>query len=151
MIEIKPICRFKLRSLAPGAQEFYASSKFLRKFEIDKFVTFWKNMIESGMGTIIAAFDEGEPIGAIGGLAYPDPYSGEMTVQEFFWFVRPEHRGPAGLRLYFALEKWAKEEKGATVIRMAHLTDSMPEKLTRVYTRLGFEHAETVYSKDLVQ
>ncbi len=147
MIEIKPICRFRLRALAPGAQEFYASSKFLRTFDIDKFVTFWKNMIESGMGVIIAAWDEGEPIGAIGAMAFPDPYSGEIVVQEFFWFVRPNHRG-AGLRLYYALEKWAIE-KGARVIRMVHLMDSMPEKLSRVYGRLGFEMVETLYSKEL--
>jgi hypothetical protein len=148
MIEIKPLCRFKLRALAPGAKEFYASSKFLGKFDIERFVTFWKNQIENGQGVIFAALDDGEIIGAIGGMAYPEPYIDEISVQEFFWFVRPGNRGLAGLRLYDAFEGWAIE-KGASHIRMVHLMDSMPEKLERVYGRLGFVPVEKLYSKDL--
>jgi hypothetical protein len=32
---------------------------------------------------------------------------------------------------------------------MVHLTDSMPEKLSRFYTGLGFTPVETVYSKEV--
>lgn len=149
MIEIKPICRFKLRALAEGAREFYASSKFLRNFDIQKFVDFWRPVIASEIGVIFIAEEDGEIIGAIAGMAVPEPYSGEMAVHEFFWFVRPGHRGSAGLRLYEALEYWARQ-KQAKVMRMVHLMDSMPEKLSRVYRRLGYEQVETLYSKDLV-
>ncbi len=148
MIEIKPMCRFSLRKLGPGAQEFYGSSKFLNNFNLDRFVTFWKNMIESGNGIIIAAFEDNEVIGAIGGMIYPEPYADTLSVQEFFWFVRPGHRGSAGVRLYKAFEQWARE-KGAAVIRMVHLLDSMPEKLERFYGVMGFTAVETLYSKDL--
>ncbi len=147
-MEIKPICRFKLRALAAGAREFYASSKFLRSFEIDRFVEFWRPLIEKESGVIFVAEDDGEIIGAIGGMVYPEPYSGELVVQEFFWFVRPGHRGSAGLRLYEALEYWSRQ-KQARALRMVHLMDSMPEKLSRVYKRLGYEQVETLYSKDL--
>ena len=34
-------------------------------------------------------------------------------------------------------------------MRMVHLMDSMPEKLARIYKRLGYEQVETLYSKDL--
>ena len=148
MIEIKPICRFKLRALAAGAKEFYASSKFLRSFEIDRFVEFWRPIIASELGVIFIAEDDGEIIGAIAGMAVPEPYSGDLVVSEFFWFVRPGHRGSAGLRLYEALEYWARQ-KGAKTMRMVHLMDSMPEKLARIYKRLGYEQVETLYSKDL--
>ncbi len=147
-MEIKPICRFKLRALAAGAREFYASSKFLRSFEIDRFVEFWRPILAAEIGVIFVAEDDGEIIGAIGAMSHPDPYSGELVVQEFFWFVRPGHRGSAGLRLYEALEFWARQ-KGAKVMRMVHLMDSMPEKLSRVYKRLGYEQVEILYSKDL--
>jgi len=147
-MEIKPLCRFSLRKLAPGAQEFYASSKFLKKFDLERFVSFWKNVIEAGQGIIFAAFEDGEIIGAIAGMIYPEPYSEGLSVQEFFWFVRPGHRGFAGLRLYDAFETWSRE-KGASNIRMVHLLDSMPEKLQRAYLRLGFVAVETLYSKEL--
>jgi len=147
-MEIKPICRFKLRALAAGAKEFYASSKFLRSFEIDRFVEFWRPIIASELGVIFIAEDDGEIIGAIAGMAVPEPYSGDLVVSEFFWFVRPGHRGSAGLRLYEALEYWARQ-KGAKTMRMVHLMDSMPEKLARIYKRLGYEQVETLYSKDL--
>jgi GNAT superfamily N-acetyltransferase len=149
MIEIKPLCRFRLRVLKAGAEEFYASSKALRKFDIDKFVSFWKDVIEKEMGVIfVAEDDDGETIGAIGAMIHREPYSDEVTVHEFFWFVRPDHRGFAGIRLYRELEKWAKA-KNANIIRMVHLTDSMPEKLSRFYTGLGFTPVETVYSKEV--
>lgn len=146
-MEIKPICRFKLRALAEGAREFYAASKFLGSFDIQKFVDFWRPMIESEVGVIFIAEDDGEIAGAIAGLAYAEPYSGDLVVQEFFWFVRPGRRGP-GLKLYEALEFWARQ-KGAKALRMVHLMDSMPDKLSRVYKRLGYKQVETLYSKDL--
>jgi hypothetical protein len=148
MIEIKPMCRFSLRKLAPGAQEFYASSKVLRKFDIEKFVNFWRAIMESEQGIIFVAMEDQDIIGAIAGMAYPEPYSGELVVQEFFWFVRPGHRGSAGLRLYNALEYWARQ-KEAKALRMVHLMDSMPEKLSRIYKRLGYEPLEMQYTKDL--
>ena len=148
-MEIKPICRFKLRSLAEGAREFYASSRFLRQFDINKFVDFWRPIIANESGVIFIAEDDGEIIGAIGGMAYPEPYSGELVVQEFFWFVRPAHRGTAGIRLYKAFEQWLRD-KQAAAIRMVHLMDSMPEKLGRVYRQLGYTPVETMYTKDLV-
>ena len=148
MIEIKPLCRFRLHALATGAQEFYASSQFLRKFDMDKFVAFWNAIIKSEQGIIFAAFDDGEIIGAIGGMAFPEPYSGELIVQEFFWFVRPGHRGTAGIRLYKAFEEWSRD-KQAVAIRMVHLMDSMPEKLSRVYQQLGYTPVETMYTKEL--
>lgn len=148
MIEVKPLCRFRLRALKEGAEEFYASSRFLTKFDIDKFVTFWKNAIESGVGIVLVALEDDEIIGAIAGMKYEEPYTGEVSVQEFFWFVRPGHRGMAGVRLYKAFEDWAREKK-ATVLRMVHLLDSMPEKLERFYGHQGFVAVEKLYSKDL--
>jgi GNAT superfamily N-acetyltransferase len=147
-IEIRMLCRFNVRALAQGAKEFYASSQFLRKFDLDRFCTFWKNMIEKEMGIIFVAMEDEEIIGAIGAMIHEDPYSDEKIVHEFFWFVRPDHRGTAGIRLYKQLEKWARE-KGANIIRMVHLMDSMPEKLSRFYGAMGFAAVETVYSKDL--
>ena len=99
---------------------------------------------------MIFALTDGETVvGMIGGMAYPEPYSGDLVAQEFFWYVRDGHRG-GGIRLYRAFEAWARE-KQCLEIRMGHLSDSMPEKLKRVYVALGFREVETNYSKDLTQ
>lgn len=130
------------------AERFYASSKHLNGFDIERFTKFWFPLLENGMGTIFAVYDEEmEIVGAIGGMAYPEPYNGEMQAMEFFWFVQPEHRG-VGMKLYRMFEEWARG-RGCKRIRMAHLTDLMPEKVHRVYERLGFEQIEVHYSKEL--
>ena len=147
-MEIKPICPFKLRALAPLAKEFYASSKLLRTFDIEKFVTLWRTLIQSDQGVIFAAFDGHDIVGAIGGTKYPEAYCQDFIAQEFFWFVSRDARGTAGIRLYRAFEHWSREQ-GCAEIRMGHLTDLMPEKVAAFYRRIGFVPVETNYAKRL--
>lgn len=148
MIEIRRLCRFNLRALAPLAKEFYASSQFLRRFDLERFTALWKNAMEMEAGTILVAMDGEDIIGAIAGMVYPEAYSGDLIAQEFFWFVHPDHRGLAGIRLYKAFEDWAKQ-KGCAEIRMGHLADLMPEKVSHTYQRLGFVEVERNYAKRL--
>lgn len=129
------------------AREFYAASKHLRNFDIGRFCEAWGQWMTSGIGVIFMAESADEPVGAIGGIVYPEIYSGELIGTEFFWFVRPGHRG-AGMRLYREFEAWARA-KGCTQIRMVHLADSMSEKLHRLYVALGFEQTETHYAKEI--
>lgn len=129
------------------AREFYSSSKFLRGFDLERFTAFWMGLIQSGTGVVFLLIDGNEVAGTIGGVIYPEPYSGELVATEFFWFVRPELRG-GGVKLYRAFEAWARD-RGASQLRMVHLLDSMPEKLERAYTHLGFEPAEIHYTKEL--
>lgn len=107
----------------------------------------WAGLIQSGVGTIFALERDGEYLGALGGVVYPDIYSGLPIATEFFWFTLPEHRG-RGLLLYRAFEEWARGRQ-CSEIRMVHMLDSMPEALNRTYTRLGFTAAEVHYSKEL--
>lgn len=129
------------------AREFYESSKFLNGFDLERFCRLWTGLLESDSGVIFAIEENGEWVGAIGGLAYQEIYSGQMTALEMFWFVRPGHRGQ-GIKLYRALESWARE-KQCFEMRMVHLLDSMPEKLERVYRHFNFKPAEIHYTKEL--
>lgn len=145
---IREAAVFDLPKMADSAKEFYSSSKFLRGFSIEKFCSAWKGFIESGIGVIFGLFDEeGKVRGAIGGICYPDMHSDEIHASEFFWFISDGYRGD-GLKLLRAFERWA-ESKQCAVIRMAHLSDSMPDKLQRVYARLGYALAESQYVKEL--
>jgi GNAT superfamily N-acetyltransferase len=137
-----------LPKIAPIAKEFFLASQFLRRFELDRFVQVWTSLIESGTGVIFATEDHsGEWSGAIGGMIYPDLYSGVLVATEFFWFVREGHRGQ-GIKLYKAFEAWARERE-CSEIRMVHLMDSMPDKLERFYRHYGYVPAEQLYTKEL--
>lgn len=137
-----------LPKLLPLAEEFYASSKFLKGFNIERFTEMWAQLIGQGAGVIYLAEADGAIAGTIGGVMYPDIYSGELVATEFFWFVCGESRGLHGMKLYRAFELWAIEQ-GCARIRMVHLLDSMPEKLKRIYDHLGFEAVEVHYTKEL--
>jgi GNAT superfamily N-acetyltransferase len=137
-----------LSKLAALAAEFYASSRFLGRFEIERFVAFWGPQLERS-GIILLAEEEGQIVGALGALAYPEPYSGDLVAAEFFWFCSEAYRG-RGVALYREFEAWA-HAVGCRRIRMAHLLDLMPDKLERVYKHWGFESVETQYVKELTQ
>jgi GNAT superfamily N-acetyltransferase len=136
-----------LERLADLASEFYSASKFLKHFDMDRFMEFWSVMIENESGVVFVLEDSERIAGTIGGVVYPDLYSGELICTEFFWFVTKAARG-GGMQLYRAFEDWART-KHCTTIRMVHLADSMPERLSVVYKRLGFELCETHYQKAL--
>lgn len=137
-----------LPRLEPIAREFYAASRFLKRFDISLFCRAWETLLANGTGGIYLLVDgAGEIAGTIGGVVYPDLYSGALVATEFFWFVREGCRGK-GIELYKSFEQWARA-RGCAEIRMVHLLDSMSEKLERVYRRLGFEPAETHYVKEI--
>jgi len=125
--------------------EFYGASRFLVDFNIENFRAIWKSLIERGAGVIFIDEREGKITGTIGAVVHPDGYSKQTAVEEMFWFVRSACRG-GGLALYRALEAWARA-RGAAVIRMVHLLDVMPEKVSDFYRRVGFEAIEVHYSK----
>lgn len=133
--------------MGDAAREFYASSKFLGDFDLEKFGTLWKELIESGAGAIFVTESDGKIGGAIGCFAHREIYGTRIIAEEFFWFVREEVRGD-GVKLFLAFEAWAGA-KGAAVIQMAHMLDLMPERLAKFYERRGFEPIEVRYSKSL--
>jgi GNAT superfamily N-acetyltransferase len=137
----------ELGSLIDLALEFYASSKFLEHFDIERFRDSWTQLLQSGLGVILIYEVNGKPIGAIGGFFHQDIYGDLKIVEEMFWFTSTQHRG-VGIRLYRAFEQWAKS-KNADRLQMVHLVDSMPEKLEAFYLREGFEPIEMRYGKKL--
>ncbi len=146
--EIRSVTVLDLPKLESCAKEFYASSEFLKGFDLSRFCELWQRILESDTGVIFAVDgNDGQYAGAIGGLMFDEIYSGRKTATELYWFVRDGHRGH-GLKLYRAFEAWARE-RGCEEIRMIHLMDSMPEKLNRVYQHLGFRPIETHFAKEL--
>jgi GNAT superfamily N-acetyltransferase len=134
----------KISELGP---EFYKEGNMPTKYLPEVFKETWSKLIESKMGVIFVMQSNEENIGILGGVKYPDPNSNEIMASEFFWFVRKGYRGH-GLKLLKEFEAWAKEQ-GATKVIMMHLATLMPEKIKKLYTRMGYEEIETHYLKEV--
>lgn len=138
-----------LAEVATLLPEFCAASRFVEGTP-DVFVTAWRGILSRGVGAIFMLVDDdGKVQGAIGGLVFPDPFSGLLIATEAFWFVRARHRKTVGsMRLYKAFEQWARA-RGCRRIQMIHLADVNPEEVAAMYRRMGFELAEMRYVKEL--
>lgn len=77
----------------------------------------------------------------------PTYYSSELLAQEAFWYVDPKYRGSFdSLRLFSALEKWARS-KGAAVLMMSALSSN--SGVSRIYERRGYVPQEAAFVKGL--
>ena len=94
---------------------------------------------------VIGVGDEIE--GALVGLLSELYMSHTVQATELAWFVTKEYRGkPASIRLTKTFEKWAKEN-GASQVGMGDIEGI--SSLEKLYNRLGYKKAETVYLKEL--
>ena len=127
---------------------FYSKSGLTGTFDAHHFLLTWEMLLDQGIGTLFTSYDEaGSVEGMIGMILAPSMFDAKVTAQEAFWFVKPEARGLAGVRLFREVEKWAKEIKVERIL-MARLIGSMPEKVSDFYLSHGFTQVETSYVKD---
>ena len=137
-------------SLAVLFKGFEDDSKFVR-IDVDYADQTYRDLISTGAGQIFLMFDVEMDsfIGGLGCLKAPDLHNGEMIAVETFWYVVPEYRDSAhGIELLFAFEKWAKDNN-CTKMAMIHLADSSPERLKKLYERLGYKLLESHYIKEV--
>lgn len=137
-----------LAEMAQQGQRFFAEGRLPGKLVTAHFVASWRTLLERGMGEIFVLRENGEVIGALGALVYPDMYDGEPVATEAFWWVKPERRGQ-GMRLLQEFEEWARE-CGCRRMLMVHLESLQPMALGRIYERRGYVKAETHYLKEVV-
>lgn len=135
----------ELNKLIPLAKAFIAESTEDIPFNEEHFIKTWEQVYLSKNGSILKYEKDGEIIGALGYLVYPDFLSGELKATETFWFIKPEFRG-CGFKLLDEFEKVSKE-LGVKRIMMAHLKHLMPDKLKSVYLKRGYREIETQYEK----
>lgn len=83
-------------------------------------------------------------IGMMGVLAHPHPISGKRVAMEAFWWVDPEHRGSAGIRVLNAAKEWARDQKVTSLFMVAP-----SERIEKLYERLGLQRVEVHYQLKL--
>jgi GNAT superfamily N-acetyltransferase len=134
--------------MVEAAKMFFDEGKLPGGLKPEVFVATWQRLISIGTGVVFGMFgQDGAFHGALGAVHYPDPFNGHKCAIEQYWFVMPQFRGRGGLLLR-EFENWAKAE-GCKRIGMIHLQRLQPTELRNFYERLGYEHIESAYIKDL--
>lgn len=125
-----------------------------KPFRDDVFSRMWENLLESKLGKIYALVEYGpteqefRAVGLLGATFLPDPFSGEMTAAEHFWFVSPEHRKSGiGLQLLDRFEADARD-RGCSQVIMVHFMHLGPG-LQKLYEARGYTALEQTYKKEI--
>jgi GNAT superfamily N-acetyltransferase len=118
------------------------------------FSAMWDILLAGGVGKIYALVEWNEETGyfvavaLLGATFLPDPFSGEKTAAEHFWYVLPEHRkSGVGLQLLEKFEADAKE-KGCTQVVMVHFMH-MGQGLAKLYEARGYKALEQTFKKEI--
>ena len=129
------------------AKEFSREAPKTHKWNKDKTEQFLFSALHNTNMEIFVIDVGGEIEGALVGLLSELYMSHTLQATELAWFVSKEYRGkPASIRLVKAFEKWSKEN-GANQTGMGDIEGI--SSLEKLYNRLGYKRAETVYLKEL--
>lgn len=133
-----------------AAVEFFFESQLPGKLDFEYWVKRWVNVYDLGIGTMMAdTNDLGTIRGIMGAVCVPCMMTGELECHEAFWFVREQYRGStAGIALLKAFERWGRD-RGAKRAKMVHLESLTPEKLEKLYIKMGYSLLQRAYSKEL--
>jgi GNAT superfamily N-acetyltransferase len=146
-LQIRPLTESDLAETALKGAAFYREGKLPGRFVPEVFTQTWRQLLGSGIGTLIGLEIDGRIEGALGGVKSPDPNDGDLVAVEMFWFVDANHRGH-GLKLLDAFEEWAHQQ-GCKRVGMIHLLQLMPDKLEVLYRRRKYQPVEVHYLKEL--
>jgi GNAT superfamily N-acetyltransferase len=149
---IRPADPADLAELLRMARAFHAESGHVIPFDAATFCAFAEAVIDDANGVyLVAERDTHDRLcGMTAALAFPCWYNARVRQgQELFWFVDADARGnSAGIRLFDALEAWAKSA-GVDTFSMSSTAQLNPEKLARLYMGRGYVPQDVVYTKVL--
>lgn len=119
-------------------------------FNADTFKRSWENLLNSGMGTILANVDDsGNLLAVFGGMVAPQPLTGELCGHQVFVFSNPNFpRQGASLPLFREFERICRQ-RGVTAMSISAPTEGPGATLEKVATRGGYRLAERVFLKQL--
>lgn len=134
--------------LAMG-RTFFMEANLPGKFIPESFSRNWRAILEKDLGCVWLYLHEGQIVGAIGGLIYPDINDDVPVVQEMFWFIQPEFRkGLGAIKLFNQLQHWSSA-RGAKRLYMGNACNQHMAKVGKFLEGLGFRPAGVSYVIDL--
>ncbi len=127
-------------------QRFVASTAYatLISLNTEQLTGTTRDLLNNPDALVLLAEKDGDVIGMLAAIRFNHPMSGQHIAQEVVWWVDPEHRGTAGIRLLRAAEAWAVAG-GAEVLQMI----APSEKVGKFYAAVGYAPVETVFQRRL--
>lgn len=132
------------------AEQFFVDSKLPGRLDFHYWVGYWQNLIHLKIGEVFALVNDCEVLGMLGGVKTRCSMTGDLEAYEMFWYVMPEYRGVAGVKILKHFENWALQSECKRV-KMVHLESINPKEMKDLYLRMGYETLEHAYTKELKQ
>jgi len=140
-----------LRPIVESWQENVQDNDFgIIADDIDKYLNELGYMVLRPDADLIVLYDGETPVGYIGLRYFSSPLGSQMMAEEHFFFVIPEKRGLASMRL-LKNAKYLAKLKGCShiIFNASNLASELHDKLCRVYEKMGFMKFETSYVTEL--
>ncbi len=130
------------------AAQFWTHTRYEDPFDAEHVAYMFTACQRTGVYLVLEV--DGAVVGFIAGLAMPLLGNRHvLQVTELAYWIQPDHRGH-GVQLLQAFQDAARE-RGAKYLNMISLESSMPDVVRRLYESQGFEHSETVFTKQLIE
>lgn len=92
---------------------------------------------------------DGLIVSALAMIEQPNIYSGKKSLEELFWFSRPDYRGNLeNIKLLQIAEVYAKNN-GIMYVAMGNMVDFQPPKIENFYKKRGFKLHQKHYFRYL--
>ena len=118
--------------------------------DFDKYLTELGNMVLRPDADLIVLYDEETPVGYIGLRYFSSPLGNQMMANEHYYYVIPEKRGLASIRLIKNAKVLAKMKGCSHIIfNASNLASELHEKVCRVYEKMGLKKFETSYISEV--
>lgn len=122
-------------------KDSHAAAGFTFPFSAPHADLLFRQHLERGL--VLVAGDLAQ--GVLMAMTFDHPFGAGKWAKETVWYIAPEARGRAALRMLDAYEAWAREQ-GCVAIGMASLATN---DVSRIYERRGYAPAETHFLKAL--
>ena len=146
-MRVRPATDRDLPAIVELGRRFHACSGEAVAYDVNSADATARGLMQMGF-VLLAEAGEG-PVGMIGVAVVPMFFNYARTLaQELMWWVDEDGRSAGtALALLRAAEAEARA-RGACRLQMIALASSPPH-VARLYERLGYQHRETAFSKDL--
>lgn len=122
-------------------KESHAAAGFTFPFDPVRAAALFNHHLASGLVLVAGSPARGLFMAA----TFDHPFGAGKWAKETVWYIAPDARGRAAIKMLDAYEQWAREQ-GCAVIGMASLATN---DVSRLYERRGYTPAETHFVKAL--
>lgn len=130
----------EISRVLPLAERFFIESGEGGTFNPDYFMEWWSKVIASQYGAIVVSERNGQIIGMFGLLADKEYMTGDLVMDEVFWY--------GDSSLFPHAIKTAKKI-GCKRMYISHTNSLTPDRLQKFYVKSGFQSKYTRYVKEL--